>query len=237
MFSYAETEKAMNFFQRAIELDPEFDSAYAGLAYTYAIHILIGASNDREGDIQRGLEAAETALGIDQSNPFSHFAMGRITIFSGKHDKATAEFKRAIALNPNYALAYFGLAHCLWHAGRPAEALPHYEDAIRLSPHDPIMWAILASKAIALVMDERYDEGIACSQKAQQLNDSQVFSYLAEISGRGNLGQPAEAAAAIDRARIAQPDLSITFLEQSLPISESVARDRFIQGLQAAGLT
>lgn len=237
MFSYAQTDEAIYFYQRAIELDPEFDSAYAGLAYTYAIHILIGASEDRESDLQRGLDAANTAQGIDQTNPFSHFAMGRISIFSGKHDKAIAEYERAIALNPNYALAYFGLAHGLWHAGRPAEALPHYDDAIRLSPHDPIMWAILASKAIALVMDEHYQEGIACSQKAQQLNDSQVFSYLAEISGMGNLGQKAEAAAAIDRAKKAQPDLSMAFLEQSLPISESVARDRFRHGLEAAGLT
>jgi adenylate cyclase len=236
MFSYAQTNEAIDFYRRAIKLDPEFDSAYAGLAYTYAIRILTGASDDREGDLQLGVNAAETALGIDQSNPFSHFAMGRITIFSGKHNKAIAEYERAIALNPNYALAYFGLAHALWHAGRPAEALPHYEDAIRLSPHDPIMWAILASKAIALVMDEHYEEGIACSQKAQQLNDSQVFSYLAEISGMGNLGQAAEAAIAIDRARKAQPDLSMTFVEQSLPISESAGRNRFWHGLKAAGL-
>ena len=237
MFSYSQTADAMRFFRRAIRLDPEFDSAYAGLAYTCAIKILIGVSDDREDDLQTGVDAAKSALAIDQTNPFSHFAMGRISMFNGKHDKAIAEFERAIALNPNYALAYFGLGHGLWHAGRPSEALPHYEDAIRLSPHDPVMWAILASKAIALCMQECYDEGIACSHKAQQLNDSQVFSYLAEISGLGNLGRTADGAAVIERAKNVQPELSLAFLKQSLPISDSAAKHRFIAGLQAAGLT
>ena len=236
MFSYRDTDRAFHFYRRAIELDPAFDSAHAGLAYTYAVHILIGASTDKAGDLQRGLEAANTALEIDQNNPFAHFAMGRISIFSGKHDRAIANFERAISLNPNYALAHFGLAHGLWHAGRPAEALPHHDEAVRLSPHDPIMWAILASKAIALVMQERFEEGIACSRDAQRHNDTHLFSYLAEVSGLGNLGKAGEAGEALARLMRVQPDFSTGFLEQSLPMSASAARDRFVKGLKLAGL-
>ncbi|TNF86102.1 MAG: adenylate/guanylate cyclase domain-containing protein [Gammaproteobacteria bacterium] len=237
MFSYVHTEQALHYFHRAIELDSEFDSAYAGLAYTYAIQILIGKSVDKKADLQRGLDAANTALRIDQTNPFSYFAIGRISIFSGNHDKAIAEYKRAISLNPNYALAHFGLAHGLWHAGRPAEALPHYDDAIRLSPHDPIMWAVLASKAIALVMDERYEEGIAISRQAQQLNDSQLFTYLAEVSGLGMLGQAQEAENALQRLRLVEPEISMEFIERSLPMTDSEAKDRFLRGLKLAGVT
>ena len=236
-FSYRYTREAIDYYHRAIELDPEFDLAYAGLAYTYAIHILIGASDDVEGDLRRGLEAANRALEIDQSNPFAHFAMGRISIFNGDHDKAIASFERAIALNPNYALAHFGLAHGLWHAGRPEEALPHFEDAMRLSPHDPIMWAFVASKAIALVMHEQYEDGIACSREAQRHDDTHLFGYLGEVSGLGNLDRGQEAAAALERLRKVQPDISIAFVERSLPMSESVARDRFMHGLSVAGLT
>jgi len=183
MFGYANTDQALHFFQRAIDLDPEFGSAYAGVAYTCAIQILLGASAEVKDDLNRGVSAADTALRIDQTDPFAHFAKGRISIFSGDHEKAVSEFRRAISLNPNYALAHFGLAHGLWHAGRPAEALSHHDEAIRLSPNDSSLWAFLASKAIALVMEQRYEEGIALSQDAQRDNDSHLFSFLAEVSG------------------------------------------------------
>lgn len=236
MFGYANTDQALHFFHRAIELDPEFGSAHAGVAYTYAIQILLGASRDKAEDVKRGMNAANTAISIDQADPFAHFAKGRISIFSGDHEKAVAEFERAISLNPNYALAHFGLAHGLWHAGRPTEALPHHDEAIRLSPHDPIQWAFLASKAIALVMAERYEEGVALSREAQRNNDSHLFGYLAEVSGLGILGKEKESADALQRLRKVQPDISISFVEQSLPMAASKARDRFLQGLELAGM-
>jgi len=237
MFGYDETGQALHYFQRAIELDPEFGSAYAGIAYTYAIQILLGASKDRDEDLKRGVSAAETAVSIDQNDPFAHFTKGRISIFNGEHEKAIASNKRAISLNPNYALAHFGLGHGLWHAGRPAEAPVHLDEAIRLSPHDPILWAILASKAIALVMDERYEEGIAVSQESQRNHDSHLFGYLAEVSGLGLLGKVKEAEEALQRLRRVQPDISISFVERSLPIVKSEAGGRFFRGLELAGMS
>ncbi len=236
MFGYANTDQALLFFHRAIELDPEFGSAYAGVAYTYAIQILLGASVDKGDDLKRGVDAADTALSIDQTDPFAHFAKGRISIFTGDHEKAVAEFRRAISLNPNYALAHFGLAHGLWHAGRSAEALSHHDEAIRLSPNDTILWAFLASKAIALIMDERYEEGIALSRDAQRNNDSHLFAYLAEVSGLGILGKDQESANALERLKKVEPEISVSFVEQSLPMAPSDAKDRFLQGLKLAGM-
>jgi TolB-like protein len=236
MFGYARTDQALHYFHRAIELDPEFGSAYAGIAYTYAIQILLGASINREEDLKLGVSAAETAISIDQTDPFAHFAQGRISIFNGDHEKAIVSFNRAISLNPNYALAHFGLAHGLWHAGRAAEALAHHDEAIRLSPHDPILWAFLASKAIALIMVERYEEGIAISREAQRNHDSHLFGYLAEVSGLGILGREKESADALERLKKVQPDISIDFVEQSLPMAISETKDRFLQGLKLAGM-
>ncbi len=242
MFSYSHTDEAIHYFDRAVELDPEFSSSYAGLAYSYAIKILIGVSTDRKEDLKRGVAAAATAIKIDQTDPFAYFAHGRISIFSGEHDKAIGSFERAISLNPNYALAHFGLSHGLWHSGRPAEALPYVDEAIRLSPHDSVLWAFLASKAIALIMVGRYEEGIAFSQDAQRIQGllkqrSNVFSYLGEISGLGMLGKTKEAEEALQCLRNVQSDITMNFIEDALPIIESEARERFFEGLKLAGLT
>ncbi len=236
MFSYDRTDDAQHFFERAIALDPEFCRAHAGLAYTRAIRMLLGASPDLEADLQQGIDAAERAIGIDQGDPFAHFARGRIAMFGGDHGKALNEFRRALELNPNYALAHFGLAHGLWHAGRPAEALPHHDEAIRLTPQDPIMWAFLASKAIALVMTGREEEGVATSREAQQHSNHHLFSYLAEVSGLGLLQRDDEAADALARLRRVQPDVSLEFLQRSLPMVEADSKHRFLQGLALAGL-
>ena len=237
MFSYADTDEAFDYFNRATTLDAEFGSAYAGVAYTYAIRILLGAAKDRESDVKKGVAAADKATRIDQANPFAHFAQGRISMFNREHEKAIVSFKRAISLNPNYALAHFGLAHGLWHAGRPVDALPHHDEAIRLSPHDPILWAFLASKAIALVMVERYEEGVLLSQEAQRNHGLHLFGYLGEVSGLGLMGKKPEAEKALQRLRNVQPDISIQFLEESLPIVESEARERFLNGLVLAGMS
>ena len=191
--------------------------------------------------MKQGLAAAATAISIDQTDPFAYFTQGRIFIFSGEHEKAISSFNRAISLNPNYALAHFGLAHGLWHAGRPAEALEHHDEAIRLSPHDPILWAFLASKAIALIMDGRYEEGIALSQEAQrnlgsQIQRSHVYAYLGEVSGLGILGKSKEAEEVMRRLRNVQSDISMNFLASSMPIVESDARERFFHGLELAGI-
>ena len=242
MFTYEQIEQALQYFQRAVELDPEFSSPYAGIAYSYAVRILIGTSTDREGDLQRGVAAAEAALEIDQTDPFVLFVHCRISIFNGEHEKAINSAQRAISLNPNYALAHFGLAHALWHAGRPGEALEHHDEAIRLSPHDPILWAFLASKAIALVMAERYEDGIAASREAQrnlgsQSQRSNLFAYLGEVSGLGLLDKKHEAEQALQRMRNELPNVSLEFIETSLPMLESDTTDRLFHGLTRAGMS
>ena len=99
------------------------------------------------------------------------------------------------------------------------------------------MWAFLASKAIALVMVERYEEGIALSREAQRHSDFQLFSYLAEVSGLGMLGRAEEATNALERLRQVEPGISLSFIERSLPMPASESKDRFLQGFKLAGMT
>ena len=64
-----------------------------------------------------------------------------------------------------------------------------------------------------------------------------MFEYLGEVSGLGMLGKKNEAADALERLKKVQPSVSINFIEQALPITNSDARDRFLQGLELAGLS
>jgi adenylate cyclase len=227
-----ERDAALAFFHRAIELDPTFAPAYAGLGYALYVYIILGASPDRKSDLERAFEASQTAVRLDDQDPFGWVALTRGHLLRAEHDAAISAADTAIALNPNFALAHFGRTHALWHSGRPREAIASHDEALRLCPLDPLMWAYLASKAIALVMLGEFEEAIEVSRKSQRQSSSAKFSHLAEINALGHLGRSDEARHAIERARAKKPDVSIALVDEALPITNPRCREIFHGGLR-----
>jgi adenylate cyclase len=226
----------LGFFNRAIELDPTFASAYAGLGYALYVFVILGASPNRAEDLERAFEAGQTAVKLDEHDPFAWVTLTRGYLLRGDHEAAINGADTAISLNPNFALAHFGRAHALWHAGRPAEAIMSHDEAMRLSPNDPMMWAYMASKAIALLMLGDYEDAVALSRKSQQQATSAIFSHLAEISALGHLDRDEEAREAVRRAMEVKPDVSIAYVAEALPITDPKCRKIFHDGLRKAGI-
>jgi adenylate cyclase len=235
-YKIEDTTKALELLDKAVQLDPDFASAHGGIAFAMYVHVLMGGSLNLESDLRRGLEAGLCAVALDDQDPFAHVGLGRIRIVRGEHEQAIASFDRAIELNPSFALAYYGKGHSNWHCGHPDQAVISIDEAIRLSPRDPLMWTFLASKAIALCMLERYDEALACSHRAQQYPITAIWAYMAELSTLGILGREAAAREALGRALKIQPDLSVSFIKQALPITHEASSNRFFGGLLKAGV-
>jgi len=232
-----ESVEALRFLRHAIELDPSFSSAHAGLAFALYYRVVLGFSNDRDGDLAQAFESARTGVRLDDGDPFALVALGRVHTLRGEHDAAIAACDAAIALNPSYANAHFGRAHSLWMAGRPAEAILSHDEAMRLSPRDPMMWAFMASKAIALILLGRYDEGLDWARRAQQQRpDPPIWSIMPEVSALSRLGRLDEARATLERARALKPDASLVFVDQALPFAHADDREHFVRGLREAGL-
>lgn len=231
-----EREATIRFLSRAIELDPTFSSAYAGLSYAIYTFIILGMYEDREADLRLAITYAEEAVKLDNSDPFAWVAMTRGNILHKDYENAISAAEKAIALNPNYALAHFGRAHALWHDGRPAEAIESHDIALQLSPYDPVKWAYYASKSIALTLLERFEEAVEVSRAAQREVNAAIFAHLGEITALGHLGEDALAAKAIEIARLKKPDLSISYIDEALPISDESCRAIFLDGFRKAGL-
>ena len=235
-YESGDNAKAKEFFQRAIELDPNFSSAYAGLAYANYYGVILDLVDDPEEQIARGIGFGKTAISIDPTDPFARVALGRVYLIVGEHEASLAELDMAIALTPNYANAHFGRAHTLWQAGRPEEAIVSHDEAIRLSPRDPLMWAFLASKAIALSLLDRHEEAVEYARQAQRQPNTAIWANMAELSALGHLGRADEAKQALARALALKPDLSVAFVDAALKMKHQRDHQHYIDGLVKAGV-
>jgi len=157
-FNGPDNREAARFFQTALELDPTFARAYAGLSFTHFQNAFLDLTADRERQIDLALSTAARSLGADQRDPAAHWAMGRALWLHRDEKEAFASLERSVELSPNFALGHYtlGFVHC--QMGDPRFAITATTTSRQLSPFDPLQFAMLASRALAHVRLGEVDE-------------------------------------------------------------------------------
>ncbi len=154
-FTEDSIERSVEFFRRAIDIDPSYALAYAGLADAY--HELSGLYSPRE-IMPRAKAAGMKALELDHGLAEAHAALGWIAWrFDWDWAEAEREFKRAIELNANYAIVYGMYGLFLDSMGRFDESLAAHQRAQSLDPLSPIIGAGLGYR---LYWARQYDSAI-----------------------------------------------------------------------------
>jgi adenylate cyclase len=105
------------------------------------------------------LRFAEKAVQIGGQNAFNRYALGQALTLVRRHDEAVFEFGKAIEFEPSFAQAHDALGMALATSGRPKEALPHIDLAMRLSPQDPYFGQLLVRRAEAYLFMGRLRGG------------------------------------------------------------------------------
>ena len=145
---------APQMFRRAIELDPDYAQAHAGLADAL-IELLLWRLARREDVLDEALAASHRALELAPELAEVHVAHAHVLSLAGEHDAATAAFERAIALDPHlYEANYYYGRHCFTagHLGRAIELL---EAAHRTRPDEFQALALAAGMAFGSAQPER----------------------------------------------------------------------------------
>ncbi len=168
-------EKSLEFYRQAIDIDPNYALAYAGLADSYNLLGSYGVLPLKESH-PKARAAAEKALEIDGELAEAHTALAAV-IADYYWDWAAAEkhFKQAIALNPNYPVARNWYSQQLARMGRLDESI---EEAKRAQTVDPISPSANAHVGLALYRARRYDEAIAQLQKALEINADALDAHI-----------------------------------------------------------
>lgn len=232
----ADSARAQELFQRAIELDPDFAPPHAALGFSLYYEVVGGLVSDTGDRLPRALEDARAAIAADEWDAFGHAVLGRILLLQGEHDASIAAYETSLDLNPNYANAHYGLAFALCFTGQPEEAMRELDEAQRLSPHDPLLWAFMAIKSFALSLLRRYDEALLWAKRAQQTPSATVWAHFTEVVALAHLGRIEEAREALEQAYKVKADLSSEFFEQIFLFNDPVEMAHVMDGLRIAGL-
>jgi len=161
--------KSREYFQKAIELDPNYALAYSGLADSYELREYTGEPANAEGR-----RAALKALALDDELAEAHVSLGLVSV--GAWDWATAEkeYKRAIELSPSYSRAHHNYGVYLIAMGRPADALVETEQAQRFDPAGVVTASNIGGLFCQLGQHER---GVATAKEALALDPNIVPAY------------------------------------------------------------
>jgi TolB-like protein len=207
-FNQADNAQARHFFDVATRLDPTFSRAYAGLSFTHWQNAFQGWT-DRKAEIDLAYAAAGQSLMADDRDPGAHWAMGRALWLKGQLDESLTQLNQAVDLSPNFAQGHYSLAFVHATTGDPALAVPSADLSRRLSPFDPMLFATLAARALALARLGRFDEAAewAASGAARPNAHAQILAIAAYT--RALAGQPGEGRAYLEKIRQSFPNYGV----------------------------
>ncbi|BCG84715.1 adenylate cyclase [Mesorhizobium sp. 113-3-9] len=164
-FTQAENEQARHFFDKALQLDPTFARAYAGLSFTHWQNAF-QRWGDRDRESALAYESAGHSLLVDDHNPAAHWAMGRALWLRGEQDGSLSELGRAVDLSPNFALGHYALSFVHSQSGDPRAAISSSDHSRHLSPFDPLLFGMLGSRAMSHVRLGQFEEAAEWALKA-----------------------------------------------------------------------
>jgi TolB-like protein/class 3 adenylate cyclase len=235
------TDEAVSLFERALALDPHAVDAAAWLAIALTVRVTDELSESPETDLERAERLAEQVLPAAPNNVYAHYAKGQVLRAQSRCREAIPEYERAIALDSSRAPAYAHIGWCKFLTGAVDEAIPYFEQALRVSPYGPGLAPWYGRMGVIQLLESRTDEAIASLEKARSENARLPFvhAYLAAAYALKGEGERAHAALA-EAQRLSNAYSSLANVEKSTwydnPEIRALAEATYFPGLRRAGI-
>lgn len=233
-FTKGDNAQAQQFFRTAVDLDPTFSRAHAGLSFTHWQNSFQGWA-DRDGEAELAYRFASQSLMIDDRDPTAHWAMGRAVWLRGMHDQSVDELEQAASLSPNFALAYYCLAFIHAQTGDPEAAVVAADRSRDLSPFDPLLFGMLASRSLALIRLGRYDDAADWAVKAARRPNAHVQIQAIAAFALTFAGRDDEARAYVETIRLRQAGYTVNNFFKAFRIVPDM-QPRYQQGAKRLAL-
>ena len=206
----ADLRKAIEYFNQALDKDPSYAPAYAGLTDAYLILSQYGAASPADS-FPQAIAAAKKAIELDDTLAEAHTSLAcSLAYYDFDFEQSVKEFERAIQLNPNYATAHHWLSNGVLSAlGRFERAITEGKRAVEL---DPLSLVINADLGQDFFYARRYDEAIAHLRKTIEMDPRFYFAHWVLGTALQLKGQLSDAIAEYSKAVELNDDPSVLAL-------------------------
>jgi TolB-like protein len=235
-FNKRDNALAERLFARALNLDPGFARAHAGLSFTNFQNAFLGFSTGQEESIRMTREHAAACMALDPLDPFVNLTMGRAEWLSGDLEAALPWLDRSIALSPNYAFGIYNSALIGTLLGETGNSEAKVGKAIALSPIDPLHYAMLATRALVHSIRGDYRAAAEWADRAVRSPNAhiQIFAIAAFTNELAGMRHKAEQYVRCIRA--SNPHYGRPAFMKSFPFRDGSIGRQVVQSLQRLGL-
>jgi tetratricopeptide (TPR) repeat protein len=230
--------EALRLFNSAIELDPDFASAYGRAATCYTQAKVNGWISVTPNGIAEVTRLAQRAVELGKDDAIALTAGGWALVYVVRDlEVGAALIDRALVLNSNLAEAWIYGGWVKTFLGEPEPAIGRFARAMRLSPLDPRVTAMRAGTAFAHFLLGRYDEAASWAAMALQENPDYQPGLRQAAASNAMAGRPEQAHKAMARLRQLNPTLRVSNLKDVLsPYRHAEDLSRYTEALRRAGL-
>lgn len=235
-FTTKDNEIAHQLFMQALSMDPRFARAHAGISFTHYSRAFLHTVSDVETEVQKALESGRRSIGFDGRDAMGHWSLGRALFLSRQHDDALLAIDQALAVNPNYAQGFYAKGFIGIHANADDASLPSLDKAQRLSPYDPLLFAMKSSRAISLANQGKYNEAASWAIRGTQEPNAHFHIYAVAAACLELAGRSADAKNNAGWVLERRPDYTVEIFQRSFPHKDESSREPMLAALARAGI-
>jgi tetratricopeptide (TPR) repeat protein len=228
---------ALEYFLKAIELDPEFAAAFGMAAWCYVWRKANGWVADSVKEIAEAKRLARRAVALGKDDAVAMARGGHALAYvAGELDAGAAYTDQALVLNPNFAVGWMLSGLVRVYLGEPDVAIDRLVHAVRLSPLDPFTFVAQTAYAMAHFFAGRSGDALSWAEKVLRDHPDYQLALRIFASASALTGRQEDAEQAVARLRHLDPELRISNLRDRYPLRRSEDFTRWAEGLRRAGL-
>jgi TolB-like protein len=204
-FSREGNARAAVLFERAVALEPAFARAHAGLSFTSFESAFLKFADDDSDAAQGAHRHADRALDLEPLDPFCNLVKGRAFWLAGDLEACLPWLDRSIQLSPNYAQAKYSMGWTETLIGQAASARVHADEALSLSPLDPLAYGMRAVRSFTHLVDEDWARAAEWGEQAARTPGAHALVEMIAAVGHQLNGDAVRARYWRDASRKSHP--------------------------------
>lgn len=235
-FNRADNVHALRYFERAVTLDPAISRAHAGVSFARFQNAFMHYSDDMNEEVKSARRAADIAVELDEQDPAANLMLGRSMWLEKEVESSVPWLERAITLSPSYAQAIYSRAwtHMILCQGEAGQQ--NARSALRLSPIDPLRYAMIAIDGFTQAMlGDEADGALIVDRAAREPRAHVMIAVMAAIS-QVWAGNQEKSRYWREQIKSRGPNVSADVFLSSFPFKDGPVRARVLNALSAIGM-